>query len=411
MPRPAPLVIATLVTVVLAGAVGMAFAQAPPPPAATDKPPAPFAPDWAQFAGWEVFSKKDCGKCHQVRGVGGKGGPDLARMSGGTSFFAIGAKLWNHLPKMGAKMREAGIERATLTPRETANLIAFLFTTQYGDESGDAASGEKLFTAKACATCHAVGGKGGSVGPALDAVKRATSPVMVAAALWNHGTSMTQAMKTEGIERPTLQAKELLDIIAYLQAASKDTGTTAQVIPGTPERGAKLFASKQCASCHAVGGKGPRVGPDLGTPGHHLSLSDFATRMWNHAPAMAKRMKERGGTMPELSGQDMADILAHLYVARYFDPAGNRERGSAVLKDKGCLGCHTVRGVGGTPNTKAADFARSTVVKTPQGLVAGMWNHSRFMERATAERGVAWPTLTGEELADVSAYLRALPKR
>lgn len=411
MPRtPAPLVIGAFVAVLFAGAVGMAFGQAPPP-AASDKPAVPFAPDWAQFAGWEVFAKKDCGKCHQVRGFGGKGGPDLARATGGTSFFAVGAKLWNHIPKMGAKMRAAGIERATLTPRDAANLIAFIFTTQYGDESGDAANGEKLFTAKACVTCHALAEKGGRIGPPLDRMKRASSPVMVAAALWNHGPGMTLAMKTEGVVRPTLEGKELLDIVAYLQAASKDAGTTTQVIPGTPERGAKVFADKQCASCHAVGGKGPRVGPDLGTGTHHVSLTEFATRMWNHAPAMAKRMKERGVTLPELSGQDIADILAHLYVSRYFEPAGNRERGGALVKDKGCLGCHTVRGAGAKPATIAADFTRSAAVRTPQGLVAGMWNHSRYMERAAQTRGIAWPTLTGQDMADLSAYLGSLPKR
>ena len=376
------------------------------PQAAADKPSLPFPPEWAQLAGWDVFAKKDCGKCHQIRGFGGQGGPDLARIRTGASFFGVGADLWNHVPKMGAKMRETGIDRATLTPREAANLVAFLFTAQYGDESGSAANGEKLFASK-CAACHEAGGRGGRVGPSLDQIKRANSPVMVAAGMWNHAPRMAEAMKETGATRPTLEGKELLDIIAYVQSVSKDTGSTSQVVPGTPDRGRQLFRGKKCATCHAVGGKGPRVGPDLGTPGHHVSLTEFGARMWNHQPVMLERMKERKIEPPKLTGQDMADVLAYLYVSRYFDDGGNAERGIALVKDKGCLVCHSVRGEGGKV---AADFARSTVVRTPTGLVAGLWNHSRLMERATEKRGVAWPTLTGAELADLSAYLASLSK-
>ena len=53
------------------------------------------------LAGWNVYAEKGCGRCHAVRGVGGSGGPDLARMQGAKAFFYIGAAMWNHLPKMG----------------------------------------------------------------------------------------------------------------------------------------------------------------------------------------------------------------------------------------------------------------------------------------------------------------------
>jgi mono/diheme cytochrome c family protein len=389
-----------LAFLVLLVTAAVAAAQAPPPPGSL-----PFAPEWAQIAGFDVFAKKDCGKCHAVRGVGGKTGPDLARMKDGTSFFAIGASLWNHLPKMGERMREAGLDRATLTAREASDLIAFLFTAQYGDESGDAARGAKLFADKSCATCHAVGGSGGQVGPGLDKVKRALSPVLVAAALWNHGPRMAQAFADKGVSRPTLAGRDVVDIVAYLQSAAKDEGSTEQVVPGTPERGRKLFADRKCATCHAVGGRGGRIGPDLGTARHHVSLTEFVALMWNHQDAMTKKMKELRIEAPAMTGQDMADVLSYLYVARYFDHEGDAARGATLVKDKGCVGCHTVRGAGGQG---AGDFARSTVVQTAPGLVAGMWNHSRLMERATRERSVAWPALTGEELTDLAAYFKSL---
>ncbi len=95
------------------------------------QPPLPSAPDWALIAGWDVYSKKGCGQCHGVRsGSEGRAAPDLARIQSGAGFYELGAAMWNHLPLMGAKMREKGIERPTLTPLELANVLAFIFTAQ-----------------------------------------------------------------------------------------------------------------------------------------------------------------------------------------------------------------------------------------------------------------------------------------
>lgn len=379
--------------------------QTPPAPPAA----APFAPSWRMLAGFDVFAAKGCGQCHAIRGAGPVTGPDLARVRTGTGFYDIGAALWNHLPRMGAEMRLAHIERPRLTPREAADLIAFIFTAQYHDESGDAKAGERLFASKNCARCHAVGGgKGGGVGPALDPLKRTNSPVLVAAAMWNHGPEMAAAMKARGIARPTLEGKELLDIVAYVTATARDPGgDTAQVVPGTPANGEKLFAERRCATCHTVAGKGGRVGPDLGRAGHHVSLTQFAARMWNHGPKMWAAMKERGIEVPKLSGQDTADILAYLYTAHYFDPRASARRGGALVVERGCTNCHSVRGKGGTA---AADFATSTVVGTPESVIAGMWNHSARMEAAAPAQRVTLPTLSGEDLAHITAFLNSLPK-
>lgn len=372
-------------------------------------PPQPFAPDWAFLAGGQLFGQKDCGKCHTVRGAGGSAGPDLSRARTGSSFFDVGAAMWNHLPRMGAKMRQMGIERPRLTPGEAANLVAFVFTAQYFDESGDAKRGETLFRAKSCVACHSVGGQGGTQAPALDPLKRANSPVIVAAAMWNHAPGMNEALRQQRIARPTLDGKELLDIIAYVVTTARDAGTdTQQVIPGTPDRGRVVFAEKRCASCHAVGGVGGRIGPDLGSAGHHISLTAFAARMWSHAPAMLAKMKELKIDAPTLSGQEMADIVAYLFTSRYFEPNGSATRGAALVQSKGCLSCHAVSGKGARGGV---DFARSGVIGTPAALVAALWNHGRGMEAEAEKRGgVTLPELRGAELADISAYFASLSR-
>ncbi len=387
----------------LAALASLAQAQQPP------QPPQPFAPDWAMFAGGKVFAEKGCGKCHALRGIGGGVGPDLGRIQAGKSFFDLGAAMWNHLPRMGAKMLEVGIPRPALTPAEVSNLIAFLFTAQYYDEPGDPKTGEGLFTAKGCVQCHEVGGKGGRVGPGLDYLKRASSPVLVAAAMWNHGPEMAETMRARGIVRPTFKEKELSDLIAYVVSAAREvTGDTAQVVPGTPERGQKVFTEKRCVLCHRVAGKGGTVGPDLGQRGHHVSLTQFAGLMWNHGPAMWAKMKERGVQVPRLTGQEMADILAYLFVSHYFDqPALGRVQGQQLVQTKGCLTCHSVRGKGGKVG---ADFATSKVVRTPAGVVAAMWNHARFMQAQAQKQDISWPVLSGQELRDIATYLRSLPR-
>jgi mono/diheme cytochrome c family protein len=370
--------------------------------------PGPFAPDWAMLAGWNVYADKGCGRCHAVRGVGGSGGPDLARMQGGGSFFDIGAAMWSHLPKMGERMKAAGVDRPRLTALDVSNVVAFIYTARYFDEAGDPKRGEALFAQKSCVTCHRVGGRGGATGPALDAWKRANSPVLMAAAMWNHAPRMAEELTLAGTKRPTLTGRELLDIIAYVASAADVTpGDTQQVVPGTPQRGRALFTEKRCATCHAVGGKGPRVGPDLGRAGHHVSLTEFASRMWNHAPAMTAKMQELKIDVPHLTGQQMADIVAYLFTSRYFERAGSARRGEALVQSKGCLGCHAIAGKGGKVG---GDFARSSLVGSPERLIAGMWNHGALMEAQATARGVAWPELSGGELGDLAAYLATLSR-
>src|SRR5262249_42522615 len=154
------------------------------------------------LAGAQVFSTKGCVKCHAVNGAGGKVGPDLARATRPHSFFDLTTAMWNHLPRMAERMKQMGIDRPKLDDRETADLVAYLYSLNYCDRPGNRETGRKLFSEKRCIECHQAGGTGGTVGPPLDSFKRFSSPIFVAAAMWNHGPQMAEAMKEKGIERP-----------------------------------------------------------------------------------------------------------------------------------------------------------------------------------------------------------------
>ena len=179
-----------------------------------------FSPSQDPMAGSRVFTAKGCEKCHAINGVGAKIGPDLAKSTRPHSFYDVAAALWNHLPRMTERMKQLGITRPELTSQEAGDLIGFLYTLGYFDRPGDAATGRKLFVDKKCSVCHSVGGVGGSVGPKLDSLKQFASPMYLASAMWNHGVAMAEAMKAQGIERPTMTPQELRDLSAYLAPAT-----------------------------------------------------------------------------------------------------------------------------------------------------------------------------------------------
>src|SRR6516162_1220863 len=188
-----------------------------------------LAPAWGQpvrpvmedpSAGAKVFEVKGCAKCHSVNGVGGKIGPDLAKVSRPRTFYDLAADMWNHLPKMTGKMRDLRIARPSLDSREAADLAGYLFTLNYFDTPGNVDAGRKLFTEKRCIVCHKYQGAGGAVGPDLDHLVQFRTPIAVASAMWNHGPQMAEKMKENGIERPTFTPDELRDLIAYLAPSS-----------------------------------------------------------------------------------------------------------------------------------------------------------------------------------------------
>jgi mono/diheme cytochrome c family protein len=363
------------------------------------------APAQDPLAGSRVFGTKGCVKCHAVNGIGGRVGPDLARIARPRSFYDLATAMWNHLPRMADRMQQMGIERPHLEVQEAADLIGFLYTLNYFDLPGTAAVGRRLFTEKRCVVCHQVDGVGGVVGPTLDHLRPFRSPIYVAAAMWNHGPQMAEAMAARGIQRPTFTGAELRDLIAFL---APGTGGSPDgpiyVLPGRADNGRRLFAEKRCAECHSVSGEGGRVGPDLGERAVRRSPIDFAAEMWNKAPRMLAEMRPRGITAPQLRPEEMADLIGYLQSVRYFAGPGNVQRGYAVATSKGCLTCH---GVGGERGKSASDLSKVRLTN-PAAVVAALWNHAVITAPAPGGGKLAWPEFRPEEIADLAAMLGAM---
>ena len=354
------------------------------------------------LAGARVFGSKGCSNCHAVNGVGGKVGPDLGRIQANRSFNDLAAAMWNHLSAMAARMNERHQPLPQLNAAEAGDLIAFLFTQNYFEGAGKAESGKKLFSQKRCIQCHQIGGVGGVLGPSLDAVGQSASPINVAAAMWNHGPQMTETMRAHGIERPTLNASELRDLVAYLRAVAPErAGAPVSILPGNLDEGRTLFAKKQCIKCHSIQGKGGNVGPDLGRRGLHRNLDEFAAALWNKAPKMLGAMKIRNITVPSLKPEEMADIVAYLRSFQYFGEPGNPDRGRQLLWEKQCLNCHPLDGKGGG---RALDLARAKGLGSPAAVIASLWGHIDLMTAPLSQSSSSWPQLNSNEVANLMAF-------
>lgn len=367
-----------------------------------------FSPTQDPVAGSHVFGSKGCSGCHSIDGVGGKIGPDLGRARRTRSFYDLAAAMWNHLPGMAERMREFKIQRPSISPGEAGDLIAFLYTLNYFDPPGKAQAGKRLFSEKKCIVCHQVAGVGGVVGPNLDSLKQYGSAIFVAAAMWNHGPTMAEAMRAKGIARPTFSGSELVDLIAYLKSTAPDKSEgPLYILPGTAEEGRRLFQDKRCIECHSVAGQGGKVGPDLADKAVRRSMTQLAEAMWNKAPAMMAAMKSRKIAVPRLEAEDMADIVAYLYSVQYFARPGDPKNGRELAAKKGCLACHSVNGVG---DKSAPDFARIKGLDSPATVVSAMWNHLFLTERQVVGQKLLWPQFRPEEMADLAAFFQTLPR-
>ena len=78
---------------------------------------------------------------------------------------------------------------------------------------------------------------------------------------------------------------------------------------GDSKRGAEVFQTKSCAECHDDG-SGTGGAPALGGSEVTSSPSALVAAMWNHAPTMKAAILSEGRRWPQLTGQDLRDLLA-----------------------------------------------------------------------------------------------------
>lgn len=259
----------------------------------------------------------------------------------------------------------------------------------------DSKRGAALFRDQMCTSCHSVNGEGAHLAPDLgQRLDRNYTPAGIASLMWNHAPVMWASMKKQGMKLPDLSESQAADLFAYFYSAHFFER------PGEAQRGKALFASKGCAGCHLLTPGASSIGPPVSTWESLSAPIVLIQRMWAHAPQMMKAMEARKMPWPNLTSQDMSDLLVYLQNLpenRHADrslevpsPAGGEE----LFRSKGCANCHK----------NAQAFENIIGDSTLTDVAAAMWNHAPLMmkDSATAPGAVSVP-----EMRQIISYVWA----
>lgn len=270
-------------------------------------------------------------------------------------------------------------------------------------------AGARLFVQKACVRCHSLGGEEARVGPDLGRIHLSGTVLDIAGAFWNHSPVMREKMQDLKIPAPTMTSREMADLVAFLTAYRYYLTEVGE--PASPAAGHAVFVSKRCARCHGGGDAWDKPGPSLDRYRGRFSPIFLAQAMWNHGPEMAKLMQGQSIPWPRFSGREMGDLLGYLQAGNagsrsepvYFEP-GSPRRGRELFKAKHCDSCHSVGGQGGQ-GAPDLGMRRRDLIGSVASIAGTLWNHAQGMVAEFARRGITHAKFSGEEMADIIAYL------
>lgn len=178
------------------------------------------------------------------------------------------------------------------------------------------------------------------------------------------------------------------------------------ILPGDAQRGRQLFLAQNCIGCHSVDGQGGARAADLAKRiGRDSTPSMMATLVWNNAPAMWAAVEKQGRAIPRLTEQQIADLYAYFYSARFFERPGDTGRGMRVFDWKRCVACH---GASSAARPAARPVTEWQPAADAIALLEQMWDHAGQMKAALADKKINWPELSFQELADLLVYLQTV---
>ena len=339
--------------------------------------------------GEQLFQTERCVQCHGINGRGGRLAPDLGTHVGRDFTPTIMATLmWNHAPEMWKAIQAQGVAPPTLSPEDAADLFAYFVSARFFEKPGDAARGKQVMIDRHCVECHGLQQSNGAEAPPVSQWESLADPVVLAQQMWNHGARMRQAYAERKLRWSPLTSQELTDMLVYLQNLPGHRQQATTFSFPLSESGAALFQSKGCADCH----QGKLA---LEERLRNLSMTSIAVAMWNHQASMKQQP-------PNLSPEEMRQLLGYIWARQYFRGSGDAARGQKVFAEKGCAGCH---------NDPASGAPRLS--KNPEGysditIMSVLWRHGPAMLDRMKQRNLAWPRFTAEQMGDLIAYLGSL---
>ena len=197
-------------------------------------------------------------------------------------------------------------------------------------------------------------------------------------------------------------------IVLALVVSARVLAEESTPLPEDPMAGARLFQQKGCVRCHAVGEEESKLGPNLGRIHRRGSLLDVAGAMWNHAPMMHERMAELHIEPPQLTSQEMANLIAFLTAYQYYlaqvGKPGDPDKGQEVFAAKNCSKCHSLQSE--ADFEKVGPSLRGYAKLSPIQIAQAMWNHGPAMAEEFRRLGLSQAKFTNDEMANLLAYLQ-----
>jgi mono/diheme cytochrome c family protein len=233
----------------------------------------------------------------------------------------------------------------------------------------------------------------GGIGPAVPDWPLLDDPVRLLEVMWNHGAAMHRETDVDRLPWPELSVRELSDLIAYVYSLPDLPPRRGRLQLGASQAGMRLFDDLHCAECHTLlPSDNKDLIPLLVAPRSQVTLTELAVEMWNHRPIMDEWAQETGKKIPTLKRGQMGQLLSYLFEEGFLEERGEPERGKRVFESKGCVRCHQAQ-----PLPKREWRATD--------VVAGAWAHAPQMRERMRREGVAWPSLTATDMANLIAWL------
>ena len=160
----------------------------------------------APQAGMRLFDDLLCAKCHTLLPGDSDLVPLLTAPRSQVTLTELAVEMWNHRPIMDEWAEQTGLEIPAFESGQMGQLLSYLFEEGFLEGRGDPDRGLKAYQAKGCSGCH----------EQQPLAKRQWQATDVVVGVWAHAPAMRDRMQREGVAWPRLTAREMADLIAWL---------------------------------------------------------------------------------------------------------------------------------------------------------------------------------------------------
>ncbi|MCC6293072.1 MAG: cytochrome b N-terminal domain-containing protein [Bryobacterales bacterium] len=165
-------------------------------------------------------------------------------------------------------------------------------------------AGLSHFRKQNCMTCHAVGSRGGKLGPDLLQLPRQRS----IGELVEFFRNPQQTRPGTNMPPVTLASRQLNDLAAFVLRLDAANAEALLETPKVVAEGAVVYQDNRCNLCHVVNGAGKKLGPSLNGVGRKR------TRAWLLEHFVNPQKLSPGSTMPpyRLPEKELANLTGYL---------------------------------------------------------------------------------------------------